>query len=79
MPFEFEISGFVGNSSLAEQYGVDFPISVDSWTWDDWTEWDAQMTDADAGTYGTGRDRIINTSTCHKCIPTDSKSPLMTV
>ena len=53
MPFEFEISGFVGNTSLAEQYGVDFPISVDSWTWDDWTEWDAQMTDADAGTYGT--------------------------
>ncbi len=53
MPFEFEINGFVGNISLAEESGVYFPISIDSWTWDDWTQWDAQMTDADAGTYGS--------------------------
>ena len=53
MPFQFEISGFVGNMSLAEIYGVEFPASENSWTWDDWTEWDAKMTDADAGTYGT--------------------------
>jgi len=53
MPFEFEINGFVGNISLAEESGVYFPISIDSWTWDDWTEWDAQMTNADVGMYGT--------------------------
>ena len=53
MPFEFAISGFVGNASLAERSGIDFPDSENSWTWDDWTEWDAKMTDAEAGTYGT--------------------------
>ena len=53
MPFQFEISGFVGNVSLAENSGVEFPASENSWTWDDWTEWDAEMTDAEAGTWGT--------------------------
>ncbi|MDE2904326.1 MAG: extracellular solute-binding protein [Chloroflexota bacterium] len=53
MPFQFEISGFVANLSLAENAGVRFPDSEASWTWADWTEWDAQMTEPDVGTYGT--------------------------
>lgn len=53
MPFQFEISGFVGNVSLAENSGVELPASENSWTWDDWTEYDAKMTDSEAGTWGT--------------------------
>lgn len=53
MPFQFAISGFMGNASLAEAAGVEFPDSDASWTWDDWTAWDAMMTDPEAGTFGT--------------------------
>ena len=53
MPFQIAISGFVANNSLAESAGVMLPDSEGSWTWDDWTEWDARFTDPDAGTYGT--------------------------
>ncbi len=53
MPFQIAISGFVANISLAESVGVTLPDSEGSWTWDDWTEWDARFTDPDTGTYGT--------------------------
>ena len=39
--------------SLAESAGVQLPDSENSWTWDDWTEWDARMTDPETGTFGT--------------------------
>ncbi len=53
LPFELSISGFLANVSLAEDAGVHLPDSADSWTWDDWTEWDARMTDPETGTFGT--------------------------
>ena len=53
MPFQMTISGFVANASLAENAGVRLPSCEDSWTWDDWTEWDLKMTDPEAGTFGT--------------------------
>ena len=53
MPFQIGISGFVGNVTLAENAGVTLPDSENSWTWDDWTEWDARMTDPETGTFGT--------------------------
>ena len=53
MPFQMNISGFVANVSLAEDAGVQLPVSEDSWTWDDWIEWDAVMTDPETGTFGT--------------------------
>ena len=53
MPFQIGISGFVANLSLAEAAGVTLPDSDGGWTWDDWTEWDAKMTDPDTATYGT--------------------------
>lgn len=53
MPFQIEISGFVANATLTEVAGVSLPHSENSWTWADWSEWDAQMTDPDAGTFGT--------------------------
>ncbi|MDE2901982.1 MAG: extracellular solute-binding protein [Chloroflexota bacterium] len=53
MPFQMGISGFVANASLAEKAGVRLPSCEDSWTWDDWTEWDLSMTDPETGTFGT--------------------------
>ena len=53
LPFELSISGFLANASLAESAGVRLPDSEGSWTWDDWTEWDARMTDPETGTFGT--------------------------
>ena len=53
LPFELSISGFLANVSLAESAGVRLPDSENSWTWDDWTEWDARMTDPEAGIFGT--------------------------
>ncbi|MDE2901984.1 MAG: ABC transporter substrate-binding protein [Chloroflexota bacterium] len=53
MPFQMAISGFVANASLAESVGVTLPSCEDSWTWDDWTEWDAEITDPETGTFGT--------------------------
>ena len=54
MPFQFAISGFVANISLAEaSSGVTLPDSENSWNWDDWTEWDAQITDPETDTFGT--------------------------
>ena len=53
MPFQIEISGFVANGTLADVAGVSLPDSENSWTWADWSEWDAKMTDPEAGTYGT--------------------------
>ena len=53
LPFELTISGFLANIALAEKAGVRLPDSVDSWTWDDWTEWDARMTDPETGVFGT--------------------------
>lgn len=53
LPFELTISGFMANFSLAEGAGVRLPDSEDSWTWDDWTEWDARMTDPETGVFGT--------------------------
>ncbi len=53
LPFELSISGFLANATLAEEAGVQLPDSEDSWTWDDWTEWDARMTDPETGTFGT--------------------------
>ena len=53
MPFELSISGFLANTSLAEDAGVRLPDSENSWTWDDWSEWDAMMTDPETGTFGT--------------------------
>lgn len=53
LPFELSISGFLANVTLAEGAGVGLPDSEDSWTWDDWTEWDARMTDPETHTFGT--------------------------
>ena len=53
MPFELSVSGFLANISLADSSGVRLPDSENSWTWDDWTEWDAMMTDPETSTYGT--------------------------
>ena len=53
MLFQIDISGFVGNISLAETAGVTLPDSEGGWTWDDWTEWDAKMTDPETETFGT--------------------------
>ena len=53
MPFQIGISGFVGNITLAEENGVELPQSENSWTWDDWTQMDSQMTDPDKDTFGT--------------------------
>ena len=53
MPFQFAISGFVANISLAEAAGVTLPDSDGGWNWDDWTEWDAKMTNPDNGEFGT--------------------------
>ncbi len=53
LPFELSISGFFANASLAESAGVRLPDRENSWTWDDWTEWDARMTDPETGTFGT--------------------------
>jgi ABC-type glycerol-3-phosphate transport system substrate-binding protein len=53
MPFQFAISGFVGNVSLMEESGVTVPDSDGGWNWDDWSDMDKKMTNADAGTYGT--------------------------
>ena len=53
MPFQFAISGFVANISLSESAGVTLPDSDGGWTWDDWTEWDAKITNPDNGEYGT--------------------------
>ena len=53
LPFELSISGFLANISLAEDAGVRLPGSGNSWTWDDWTEWDGRMTDPETGTFGT--------------------------
>lgn len=53
MPFQIEISGLVANGTLADVAGVSLPDSENSWTWADWSEWDAKMTDPEAGTYGT--------------------------
>ena len=53
LPFELSISGFLANVTLAESAGVRLPDSENSWTWDDWTEWDARMTDPETGTFGT--------------------------
>ena len=53
MPFQIGISGFVANISLAEDAGVTLPDTENSWTWDDWTEWDARLTNPDTGTFGT--------------------------
>ena len=53
LPFELSISGFMANASLAEGAGVRLPDGEDSWTWDDWTELDARMTDPETGTFGT--------------------------
>lgn len=53
LPFELTISGFMANISLAEDAGVRLPDSEDSWTWDDWSEWDARITDPETGVFGT--------------------------
>ena len=53
MPFQFAISGFVANTSLAEAAGVTLPDSDGGWNWDNWTEWDAKMTNPDTGAFGT--------------------------
>ncbi len=53
MPFQMGVSGFVANASLAEDAGVRLPDHENSWTWDDWIEWDAIMTDPETGTFGT--------------------------
>ena len=53
MPFQIDISGFLGNIALAEVAGVTLPDSDGGWTWDDWTEWDAKMTNPDTGAFGT--------------------------
>ena len=53
MPFQIAISGFVANMSLAEDAGITLPDSEDSWTWDDWTEWDARITNSDTDAFGT--------------------------
>lgn len=53
MPFQIAISGFVANISLAEGAGITLPDSENSWTWDDWSEWDARITNADTNTFGT--------------------------
>ena len=53
MPFQFAISGFVANTSLAEATGVTLPDTDGGWTWDDWTEWAAKMTNPDTGAFGT--------------------------
>ncbi len=53
LPFGLAISGFLANVSLADGAGVRLPDSEDSWTWDDWTEWDARITDPETGTFGT--------------------------
>ncbi len=53
MPFELSISGFLANISMADDAGVRLPDSENSWTWDDWTEWDAMMTDPETNTFGT--------------------------
>ena len=53
LPFELSISGFLANVTVAESAGVRLPDSENSWTWDDWTEWDARMTDPETGTFGT--------------------------
>ena len=53
MPFQFAISGFVANISLAEAAGVTLPDSDGGWTWNDWTEWDAKMTNPDTGDFGS--------------------------
>ena len=53
LPFELSISGFLANASLAESAGVRLPDSEDSWTWDDWTEWDARITDPETEAFGT--------------------------
>ena len=53
LPFALSISGFLANISLADDAGVRLPDSEDSWTWDDWTELDAMMTDPETGTFGT--------------------------
>ena len=53
MPFQIEISGFVANATLAEIAGVSLPESENAWTWADWSELDAKMTNPEAGTYGT--------------------------
>lgn len=53
MPFQIEISGFVANATLADVAGVSLPDSENSWTWAGWSEFDAKMTDPEAGTYGT--------------------------
>ena len=53
LPFELAISGFMANASLAEGNGVRLPDGEDSWTWDDWTEWDARITDPETPTFGT--------------------------
>jgi ABC-type glycerol-3-phosphate transport system substrate-binding protein len=53
MPFQFAINGFLANVTLAESSGVTLPDTDGGWNWDDWSEWEKQMTDADAGIYGT--------------------------
>lgn len=53
LPFELSINGFLANASLAESAGVRLPDSENSWTWDDWTEWDARITDPEIGIFGT--------------------------
>ena len=53
LPLELSISGFLANASLAERAGVRLPNSENSWTWDDWTEWDARITDPETETFGT--------------------------
>ena len=53
LPFELTISGFLANVSLAEKAGVRLPDGEKSWTWDDWTEWDARITDPETGVFGT--------------------------
>ena len=32
---------------------MQLPDSENSWTWDNWTEWDARMTDPGTGTFGS--------------------------
>ena len=53
LPFELSINGFLANTSLAEGAGVRLPDSENSWTWDDWSEWDTRMTDPETRTFGT--------------------------
>ncbi|WP_106816345.1 ABC transporter substrate-binding protein [Microbacterium timonense] len=52
-PISTSVTAMLVNTDLLDQIGVSLPDNADDWTWEEYQEWGAEVTDAaPAGTYG---------------------------